>query len=507
MDKLRIQGGSRLRGRVRIGGAKNAALPALAATLLTDDAVLLRNLPRVRDVRTMLRVLEQLGASTADAGDGAVRVQVERIGSFEAPYDLVKTMRASILALGPLVARHGRARVSLPGGCAIGERPVNFHIEGLREMGAQVEVAHGYVEARAESLRGAEITFPRKTVTGTENLMMAAALARGTTVLNNCAKEPEVVDLAQLLVRMGAAIDGVGSDRIVVEGRERLGGAEHTVIPDRIEAGTYLIAGALTGDDADRDRRGSPARSRAGEAAPARPAHRDLSRLPDRHAGAVHGPGQPGPGQLARDRDDLRAPLHARRRAAAHGRGRADPGRVVARRRPQPALRRAGDGHGPARLGVSRARRARRRGRDRDRPHLSSRSRLRDDGAEAGRAGRGRRAATMSDCVFCRIAAGQIPARRLFEDDDVVAFHDLSPQAPVHVLVIPRRHVASLDAAEDGDVLLLGRLFAGARRAARETGIAAGYRVVTNCGASAGQSVFHIHLHVLGGRAMSWPPG
>jgi len=251
MDKLKIHGGSRLRGRVRIGGAKNAALPALAATLLTDDAVLLRNLPRVRDVRTMLRVLEQLGASTADAGDGAVRVQVERIGSFEAPYDLVKTMRASILALGPLVARHGRARVSLPGGCAIGERPVNFHIEGLREMGAQVEVAHGYVEARAESLRGAEITFPRKTVTGTENLMMAAALARGTTVLHNCAKEPEVVDLAQLLVRMGAAIEGGGSDRIVVEGRERLGGAEHTVIPDRIEAGTYLIAGALTGDDVE----------------------------------------------------------------------------------------------------------------------------------------------------------------------------------------------------------------------------------------------------------------
>jgi len=249
MDKLRIHGGARLRGSVRVGGAKNAALPALAATLLTDEPVVLRNLPRVRDVRTMLRVLEQLGATTADVGNGAARVTFERIGSFEAPYDLVKTMRASILALGPLLARHGRARVSLPGGCAIGERPVNYHIEGLREMGAEVRVTHGYVEARAETLRGAEITFPRKTVTGTENLLMAAVLARGTTVLHNCAKEPEVIDLIELLVRMGASIEGAGNDRIVVEGRERLNGAEHTVIPDRIEAGTYLVAGALAADD------------------------------------------------------------------------------------------------------------------------------------------------------------------------------------------------------------------------------------------------------------------
>ncbi len=251
MDKLKIQGGARLSGRVRIAGAKNAALPALAATLLTDEPVVLRNLPRVRDVRTMLRVLEQLGATATDAGEGTARVQVERIGSFEAPYDLVKTMRASILTLGPLVARHGRARVSLPGGCAIGERPVNYHIEGLREMGAAVEVTHGYVEARADSLHGAEITFPRRSVTGTENLMMAATLARGRTVLHNCAKEPEVTDLAELLARMGATVEGAGSDSIVIEGRERLGGAEHTVIPDRIEAGTYLIAGALAGDDVE----------------------------------------------------------------------------------------------------------------------------------------------------------------------------------------------------------------------------------------------------------------
>jgi UDP-N-acetylglucosamine 1-carboxyvinyltransferase len=251
MDKLRIQGGAHLRGRVRIAGAKNAALPALAATLLTDEPVELRNLPQVRDVRTMLRVLERLGATAVDRGAGATRVQAERITSFEAPYDLVKTMRASILALGPLVARHGRARVSLPGGCAIGERPVNYHIEALREMGAAVEVTHGYVEARAETLSGATITFPRQTVTGTENLMMAAALARGTTVLHNCAREPEVTDLAELLTRMGASIEGAGSDRIVIEGRERLSGAEHTVIPDRIEAGTYIVAAALAGDDVE----------------------------------------------------------------------------------------------------------------------------------------------------------------------------------------------------------------------------------------------------------------
>jgi UDP-N-acetylglucosamine 1-carboxyvinyltransferase len=247
MDKLRINGGRRLTGSVRIGGAKNAALPALAACLLSDEQVVLTNVPNVRDVRTMMQVLEQLGATVSDASD-SISIQVDRITSFEAPYELVKTMRASILVLGPLVARHGRARVSLPGGCAIGERPINYHIDALSQMGAEITVEHGFVEARAKRLRGATIAFPSKSVTGTENLMMAATLAQGTTVLTNCALEPEIVDLADLLNAMGASVTGAGSQKIVIEGRDRLGAARHDVIPDRIEAGTYLVAGALASD-------------------------------------------------------------------------------------------------------------------------------------------------------------------------------------------------------------------------------------------------------------------
>ena len=234
MDKLRIEWGKTLSGNVKIGGAKNAALPALAATLLTGETVRLHRVPRVRDTRTMIRVLEQLGASASTLGEGAVEVRVKRFGSFEAPYDLVKTMRASILVLGPLLAREGRARVSMPGGCAIGERPINYHIDGLIKMGAEVTLQHGYVEARASRLKGAEISFTGKSVTGTENLMMAATLAEGTTVLSNCALEPEIVDLADLLISMGASIHGAGTDEIVIEGRKQLGGAEHTVIADRV---------------------------------------------------------------------------------------------------------------------------------------------------------------------------------------------------------------------------------------------------------------------------------
>jgi UDP-N-acetylglucosamine 1-carboxyvinyltransferase len=247
VDKLRITGGCTLRGTVPIAGAKNAALPSLAATLLTDEPVSLSNLPRVRDVRTMLRVLEQLGAHVVGTTPD-VTIQVERFGSVEAPYDLVKTMRASVLVLGPMLARHGRARVSLPGGCAIGERPINLHLDGLERMGAEIRLEHGYVDAKAERLRGATVAFPFRTVTGTENLMMAATLARGTTRLRNCAQEPEIVDLAQMLTAMGAEIRGAGTAEIEIEGRERLGGAAHPVIPDRIETGTYLVAGALAGD-------------------------------------------------------------------------------------------------------------------------------------------------------------------------------------------------------------------------------------------------------------------
>jgi UDP-N-acetylglucosamine 1-carboxyvinyltransferase len=248
MDKLRVTGGRRLTGKVAVGGSKNAALPALAATLLTEDKLELQNLPRVRDVRTMLRVLEHLGAEVHDGGDGSASIRVSRLQSSEAPYDLVRTMRASVLVLGPLLARFGRARVSLPGGCAIGERPINLHIDGLHKMGATITIEHGYVHAEAPKLRGAAIAFPQVTVTGTENLMMAAALADGTTRLANCACEPEVVDLADLLVAMGASIRGAGTATIVIEGGHPLHAATHRVIPDRIEAGTYLVAGALVGD-------------------------------------------------------------------------------------------------------------------------------------------------------------------------------------------------------------------------------------------------------------------
>ncbi len=247
MDKLKITGGRPLEGSVAIAGAKNAALPELAACLLTADAVRLRNVPALRDVRTMMRVLEQLGAAVAPGDAGEVCVTAERIASHEAPYDLVKTMRASVLVLGPLVARYGRARVSLPGGCAIGERPIDLHLAGLEALGAEIRLEHGYVEAAAERLRGGRFAFPKTTVTGTENLMMAAALARGTTVLENCAREPEVEDLGRLLAAMGARIDGAGTSRVTIEGSRELGGAEHAVIPDRIEAGTYVVAGALVG--------------------------------------------------------------------------------------------------------------------------------------------------------------------------------------------------------------------------------------------------------------------
>jgi UDP-N-acetylglucosamine 1-carboxyvinyltransferase len=234
---------------VRVSGAKNAVLPALAACLLTDETVTLENVPRVRDVRTMFRVLEHLGAEAVVEEGSSCRVRVRSLRELEAPYELVKTMRASVLVLGPLVARFGRARVSLPGGCAIGERPIDMHLAALRRMGASVEMAHGYVDARAGRLRGAEISFDQKTVTGTENALMAATLASGATTLRNCAREPEVADLAALLIKMGARIDGAGTDTIVIEGTPALHGAEHRIVPDRIEAGTFVMAAALAGGE------------------------------------------------------------------------------------------------------------------------------------------------------------------------------------------------------------------------------------------------------------------
>ncbi|HJO04764.1 MAG TPA: UDP-N-acetylglucosamine 1-carboxyvinyltransferase [Acidobacteriota bacterium] len=248
MEKLRIRGGQRLSGRVPISGAKNAALPALAATLLSDDETRLENVPAVRDVDTTCRLLHQLGSEVARPEPGVVVARSAATPASEASYDLVKTMRASFLVLGPLLARTGRARVSLPGGCAIGARPVDRHLAGLTRLGAALELDQGYVEARCTRLRGAEIVFDVVTVGGTENCMMAATLATGTTVLRNAAAEPEVTDLADLLIAMGAHINGAGTDTIEIEGVASLHSAHHSIIPDRIETGTYLVAGALVGD-------------------------------------------------------------------------------------------------------------------------------------------------------------------------------------------------------------------------------------------------------------------
>jgi UDP-N-acetylglucosamine 1-carboxyvinyltransferase len=249
MDKFAITGGTVLQGEIPASGSKNSALPALAAALLTDEPIVLKRIPRVRDIRTIERLLVDIG-STVEAQGEAVRLHTPQIVSPEAPYELVKTMRASSLVLGPLVARCGRARVSLPGGCAIGDRPINLHILGLEQLGASINQAHGYIEASApEGLHGAVVHFDRITVTGTEDLMMAAVLATGETTLRNAAREPEVADLAELLGKMGAHIEGAGTSTIRIQGVERLHGAEHTIIPDRIETGTFLIAAAITGGD------------------------------------------------------------------------------------------------------------------------------------------------------------------------------------------------------------------------------------------------------------------
>ena len=247
--RLVIEGGQPLRGAVAVSAAKNAALPALCAALLTEEPVILDNVPALADVRTTRALLERLGAVLSTDADGATRVQVARVLSHEAPYELVSTMRASVLVLGPMLARTGTARVALPGGCAIGVRPIDQHLKGFAKLGAEIEIQNGYVQARASRLKGARISTDLVTVTGTENLMMAAVLAEGTTVIDNAAREPEVADLARLLVAMGARIEGAGTERIVIDGVLELGGARHRIIPDRIEAGTLLVAGAITGGD------------------------------------------------------------------------------------------------------------------------------------------------------------------------------------------------------------------------------------------------------------------
>jgi len=247
VDKLEIEGGIALHGEVRISGAKNATLPILAATLLADEPVSVGNVPHLNDVTTTIALLGRMGVAVSMHDGMRLEVDTSGIEDFTAPYELVKTMRASILVLGPLLGRFGRANVSLPGGCAIGARPVNIHVAGLKAMGAEVDIQDGYIRARSRGLRGARIVMDTVTVTGTENLMMAAVLARGETVLENAAREPEVADLARFLVAMGAHIEGAGTDTIHIQGVERLGGAEYRVMPDRVETGTYLVAGAITG--------------------------------------------------------------------------------------------------------------------------------------------------------------------------------------------------------------------------------------------------------------------
>jgi len=249
VDRLRITGGAKLHGEVTISGAKNAALPILCAALLSEEPLHLANVPMLADVQTMLRLLRNMGVVAEPQGDDGLVLRAQHIEHLLAPYELVKTMRASILVLGPLVARFGAARVSLPGGCAIGQRPVDQHIQGLQALGAQIEVEHGDIVARAARLEGTTIRTDMVTVTGTENLMMAAVLAEGRTVLENAAREPEIVDLAELLIRMGAKIEGHGTDCIVIDGVERLHGASHRVMPDRIEAGTFLCAVTAAGGD------------------------------------------------------------------------------------------------------------------------------------------------------------------------------------------------------------------------------------------------------------------
>ncbi|MBU6475120.1 MAG: UDP-N-acetylglucosamine 1-carboxyvinyltransferase [Alphaproteobacteria bacterium] len=249
MDKIRITGGQPLNGEIEISGAKNAALPLMAAALLTDQPLQFGRVPDLRDVASLVEILEELGVSCAyDPQKKTLKLHAAQLTGCIAPYDLVRKMRASILVLGPLVARHGEAKVSLPGGCAIGTRPVDMHIDALRELGAEIELVEGYIHARApQGLTGAEIHFPKSSVGATENVMMAAALAKGTTVLHNAAREPEIVDLGRCLVKMGAEIEGLGTDKITVRGKSFLRGTAHAVIADRIEAGTFAIAGAMTG--------------------------------------------------------------------------------------------------------------------------------------------------------------------------------------------------------------------------------------------------------------------
>ena len=345
MDKIVVEGGQPLQGEVRISGAKNAVLPILCAALLADEPVSITNVPRLHDVRTTLRLLGELGAGIQASEDYAIRIDPRSVHSHVAPYELVKTMRASVLVLGPLLAKYGAAEVSLPGGCAIGSRPVDQHIKGIQALGADISVDHGFIKASAKRLRGARVVFDMVSVGATENVLMAATLAEGRTVLENAAMEPEIVDLAACLSAMGAHIEGAGTGRIVVEGVERLHGGTHSVVPDRIETGTFLVAAAMSGGrvtatharpetlDAVLDKLKEAGATIECARRPDHPGHagapsacgqhhhRAASGIPDRHAGAVHGVELHRRRRGRDQRDDLREPLHARAGTAAAGGG------------------------------------------------------------------------------------------------------------------------------------------------------------------------------------------
>ncbi len=402
MDKFVIRGGNPLLGTIRVSGAKNSALPCMAAAILTEEEVILENIPDVRDIETERRLLASMGAEV-ELGYGRAShrttISCRLLSDPVAKYEIVKTMRASSLVLGPLVARTGLARVAMPGGCAIGGRPIDLHIKGLEAMGAVMTQDHGYIEARAERLKGAHIVFDKITVTGTEDLLMAAVLAEGETVFENCAREPEVIDLAALLNKMGAKISGAGTSRITVQGVDKLHGAKHRIFPDRIEAGTFLIAGAITGGDimvqgciaehqgallgklnacgvkTEVDRRRHP---RAQRWQSVRGGHFDgrIPRLPYRHAGAIHDAGDADRRHDDRAGKHLREPLHACSGAEPHGReyfrGRPDGGGS----RQDAAVGRGRDGERSARVGFPCAGRAGRGRRDDCGPCLPHRSRL-----------------------------------------------------------------------------------------------------------------------------------
>jgi len=378
MDRILIRGGRPLSGEIAIGGAKNAALPLMAAGLLTGERLVLTNVPRLADIATMTALIAQHGVAVDPvSNDGRALSIGGTITNTEAPYDIVRKMRASVLVLGPLLARVGEARVSLPGGCAIGTRPVDLHLKGLEQLGAEIRLDGGYIHATAaRGLRGATIVMPFVSVGATENLLMAASLTEGRTVLANAAREPEIGDLAACLIAMGARIEGIGTDRLTIDGVRALHGATHPIIPDRIETGTYACAAAITGGDVRLAGAGCARGAASERAARRRRDDRALSRLPDRHAGAVHGADvgrrRGGDG----DRDDLREPLHARAGAQPHGGPDQRARRVGDRPGCGAAFRCAGDGDGSARLGVAGTGGAGGKGRDGGEPGLSPRPRV-----------------------------------------------------------------------------------------------------------------------------------